>query len=180
MNTVRTECRWQVVVLVLGIAAFCTGVLWKFRPGDNSPAPPIEATSPAADGFDGARTEQIEYASEVAAPAAFAEKLGIEIEAVQLGVGGTRLNLRYRVIDPIRATQLTNWSNPAYLVDSYGRRLSLPNSPKAAPIRRESGQQLRADRMYSHFFPNPGMAVKPGDQVTLVIGNLRAENLLVQ
>jgi hypothetical protein len=109
-----------------------------------------------------------------------AEKLGIEIKALQVGVDGTRLALRYRVLDSERATALTNWMNQAQLFDSNGQSLLLPISPSPAPLRRESGQQLKADRIYTHFFPNPARSVKPGDKVTLVIGNLRAENLVVQ
>jgi hypothetical protein len=108
-----------------------------------------------------------------------AERLGIEISSLHLAVAGTRISFRYRVTDPLRATRLTNWVNSAYLVDATGHRLSQPHAPKGVPLRSESGQQLRADRIYSHFFPNVGGRIKSGDAVTLVVGNLRAENLIV-
>ncbi len=131
--------------------------------------------------------EEMAAASELPAPSPapagsvdFTETLGIEITGLQVGVGGTRLNLRYRVLDPARAALLTDMGQKAYLIDPMGRNLVLANAPEGAPIRRQSGQQLRAGRSYSHFFPNPSNAVKPGDRVSLVVGNLRTENLVVE
>jgi len=108
------------------------------------------------------------------------DALGIEISSLYLAVGGTRVDLRYKVVDSHKAFQLTNQVYRANLIAANGQSLSLPNTPKGAPIRSESGSQLTGGRIYSYHFPNPNGVVKPGDTVTLQIGNLRAENLVVQ
>ncbi|HYG36701.1 MAG TPA: hypothetical protein VEC99_18040 [Clostridia bacterium] len=110
----------------------------------------------------------------------FAEKLGIQVIALQVGAAGTRVDLRYRVVDSLRAAQLTNWHYKACLIDSSGRRIVSAGSGTGAPLRRESGQLLKPGRIYSHFFPNPVQGLKPGDKVTLVIGDLSARDLLVR
>lgn len=109
----------------------------------------------------------------------FKEALGILVNGIHLSVGGTRLNLRYVVVDAELASALTNKLYPTYLLDAKGQRLALPAQPVSSPVQDQSGQLARAGYTYSRFFPNPNHAVKPGDQVTLVIGSLR-ENLVVQ
>jgi hypothetical protein len=125
-------------------------------------------------------TVETAYSVDKAIASKFQETLGIEIIALQVAVGGDRINFRYRVLDPTRAAQLFHPLHKAFLRDSSGRNLARPNTPVAASLRADSGQPLRAGRVYTYFFPNPGQAVKSGDTVTLVIGGIRAEGLVVR
>ena len=110
-----------------------------------------------------------------------AERLGIEITALQVAAGGLRLNLRYRVLDELLASQLiTNTFYQAYILDDKGQRFSRPYTPPSLSLRAESGQPLRSGRTYTYFFPNPGQTVQAGDRVTLVIGDVQARNLVVR
>ncbi|HBA85940.1 MAG TPA: hypothetical protein DCZ95_17795 [Verrucomicrobia bacterium] len=155
--------------------------LWSFIPSHTPSAPAPEAV------FEDAGWLPVE--DNIAPPlqvadtsaAALKERLGIEITALQVAVGGSRINLRYRVLDSIRADQLvTNALYKAYILDSAGQRLSRPNAPIALALRDQSGQALRAGRTYSYFFPNPKQSIKPGDKVTLVIGDVQARDLVAR
>lgn len=108
------------------------------------------------------------------------DSLGIEISSLYLSVGGTRVDMRYKVVNTDKASQLTNEIYRATLIAANGQTLSLPNTPQGAPIKVESGTAFTSGRIYSYFFPNPNHTVKSGDTVTLRIGNLRAESLVVQ
>jgi hypothetical protein len=57
--------------------------------------------------------------------------------------------------------------------------LLLPNLPKVSSLRQRSG---RSDSDWTSFilFPNPSKFIKPGNKVTVVIGDLTIENLTVQ
>jgi hypothetical protein len=179
MNTEKSNNAWRwLSVLLLSVLA--GGIFWQLRPRREAADPASESTptetAPAADANSAATAP----AAPTSVTNELAEKLGIEISALQVAVGGTRISFRYRVLDSARATALTNEVYKAFLLDSPGRLLTRPHTPVGAGLRQDSGQPLRSGRTYSYFFPNPGQAVKPGDQVTLVIGNLQAPNLVVR
>ena len=45
---------------------------------------------------------------------------------------------------------------------------------------RQTSNMPQADRTYWMFFANPGQYVKPGDKVTIEIGDFVAKNIVVQ
>lgn len=170
-------------LFVLGLIALACGLIWLVSqlgpsaPGeaaDTAPSGPTDTAALAAGG--GAPASQ----GQAPAEDPFIEKLGIKVTSVHLSLGGSRVDLRYQVIDPNRAVALTNGLYGAYLLDPKGRPLRLPDLPVGGPVRQESGQMLKAGYVYSHFFPNPSGAVKSGDQVSLIIGNIRSDTLTVQ
>jgi hypothetical protein len=173
----RKPWRWFSLVIPLALAGW---VLWKILPSSDSSVEPTGHTREEIDPSKEINASVIEPDAKPAIASELAEKLGIEIMSLQVAVGGSRINFRYRVLDPVRATQLFNPLHKAFLLDSSGQNLVRPNTPIAASLRADSGQHLRAGRIYTYFFPNPGQAIKSGDTVTLVIGNYRAEGLVVR
>lgn len=110
------------------------------------------------------------------------ERWGVRIEGVRLSAADNMLDFRYRVIDPEKALPLLDSAVKPYLVDqSSGARMMVPNPPKVGPLRQTSrGGKPIADRTYFILFANPGKYVKTGNKVTVVIGDFKAENLVVE
>jgi hypothetical protein len=107
------------------------------------------------------------------------EKWGVEIERVRLTAGGYMLDFRYRVLDPEKAMPLFDRNFKPYLVDeATGAMFVVPESPKVGAMR--TTRKPKPDRNYFIIFANPGKFIKPGNKVTVVIGDFRAENLIVQ
>jgi hypothetical protein len=178
MNIRKVGWKWPALLLFVVLAGF---VGWALSCGNKAVLQ--ESIPEEEDSFFAVEDDTVAPGQESNPPMAaeLAEHLGIEITALQLAVGGTRLNLRYRVLDSIRANQLvTNPLYRAYIIDSSGQRLARPFTPIAASLRAESGQSLRAGRTYAYFFPNPGQNIQAGDKVTLVIGDIQARDLVVQ
>jgi len=108
------------------------------------------------------------------------EKWGIKILSIRQSANGYMLDFRYRVIDPDKASLLLSRKEKPYLVDqASGARFMVPSAPKVGPLRQTAVKPI-ADRNYFILFANPGKYVKVGNKVTVVIGEFRTENLVVE
>lgn len=109
------------------------------------------------------------------------KRLGVKIRGVRLSAAGFMLDLRYRVLDAAKAAPLLDRKIHPYLEDSNGARLGVPASPKVGPLRStRRGGEILMDRDYSMLFGNPGRYLKPGSRITLVVGEHKIENLVVE
>lgn len=99
---------------------------------------------------------------------------GIEIEGLRLSAAGYMLDLRYTVVDPDAASPFLDRSVEPHLVDmKTGAMLPIPVTPKLGALRQTaSGHRVEAGRTYFMLFKNPGRALRPGDQVKLVVGDI--------
>ena len=105
---------------------------------------------------------------------------GIRVESLRLTAADYMLDLRYRIVDPERAAAFFSRKTEIYLVDSTsGARLAVPNTPKLGKLRQVARKDM-TERSYFMLFANPGQFVRPGARMTLVVGDLRLENLLVE
>jgi hypothetical protein len=110
----------------------------------------------------------------------FSDTLGIRIESLRLTASDYMLDMRYRVIDPEKAALILNRKeHPRIEVQRSGAILGVPVSYKLGPIR-QTTLDPNPDRIYFTFFANPGHHVQRGDTVTLLLGDYRAENIVVQ
>ena len=108
-----------------------------------------------------------------------AEKWGVEIIALRLSAGGYMLDFRYRVIDAEKAAPLFDRKIKPHLIDeATGAKFAVPEPPKVGALRTTRPPQ--ADRNYFIMFANPGRYIKKGNKVTVVIGEFKAENLVVE
>lgn len=109
------------------------------------------------------------------------EQWGIKIEALRISAAGNLLDFRYRILDPEKASYLVDRRNKAYMIDqASGRVLSVPNTAKVGPLRQTVRYGLpKKDRVYFILFGNPHV-IEPGDRATVVIGDFRAENIVVE
>jgi hypothetical protein len=134
--------------------------------GNNSSAQtaPISAVSSA-------RQQQMSSAHEAS---------GIKVLRVSYAVGGMKLDLRYRVTDSKKAQQVFTNETPLSLIDqATGRVLGVPNMPKVGKLRQIPNQN-EAWRVYWVMFDNPGALVRRGGKVTLVIGDVKIKDLVVE
>ena len=107
------------------------------------------------------------------------EKWGIEITSIRLAMDGYMVDFRYRVLDAKKAEALFVRKDKPYLIDKVSQKvLAVPNMAKVGPLRTSNKPQ--EGRIYWMFYGNTGGLVKTGSKITVVIGDFRAENLVVQ
>ena len=108
------------------------------------------------------------------------ERWGVEVSALRLSAGGYMVDFRYKVTDPEKAALLTDLSTKAYLIDEVsGRALTVPTPPKVGSLR-QSGSELKTGHIYFMIFSNTDRIVQSGSEVSIVIGEFRAEHLKVR
>lgn len=92
------------------------------------------------------------------------------------------LDFRYRVVDPQRALPLVERGVDPYLIDQEsGGVVTVPNTAKVGPLRQTTKYgEPKPDRVYFILFSNPGRFIEPGSKVTVVIGDFRASDLVVE
>lgn len=107
---------------------------------------------------------------------------GIHVEGLRLTAAGSMLDFRYRVVDPSKAAPLLNGKIQPYLLDeAHAATLGVPNTPKLGRLRQTSRNgKIHTDRTYFVMFGNPGKAVRSGDKVTLLLGQVKITDLTVQ
>ena len=110
---------------------------------------------------------------------ALKEKWGIEIASIRLTANDHMIDYRYRVLDAAKATDLFKRQiKPRLIHQETEKVLAVPDTAKLGPLRNSNIPQ--EGRIYWMFFGNAGNLVKPGDKVTIVIGDFRAEDLIVK
>jgi hypothetical protein len=106
---------------------------------------------------------------------------GIRPEALRLSAAGYILDFRYRVVDPARAAPLLDGRKRPFLVDGRGARLGVPDTPILGSLRQTSRNgKVATDHSYFILFANPGKYLRPGDRVTLVVGDSKVTDLTVE
>lgn len=104
---------------------------------------------------------------------------GIEIVSMRRTAAGYLLDFRYRVLDTEKAKPVFERKyKPVLIHEATGARFMVPAPGKVGPLRNSNLPQ--EGRIYWMAFANPGKFIKPGDRVTVVIGDFRAEHLVVQ
>ncbi len=104
---------------------------------------------------------------------------GIDDPQVKLAESGELVKFTWRVLDPIKAAPLNDKKTEPALLDPRARvKLVVPTMEKVGQLRQSSTPE--AGKSYWMAFSNSGRPVKKGDRVDVVIGNFRAEGLVVE
>lgn len=112
--------------------------------------------------------------------AAPGEPWGIRVIGIRRTAADYMLDFRFRMLDPEKAAAIMDRKiKPHLIVEKSGRIVQVPVSAKIGPLR-QSPKFAKVDRNYFMFFANPGREVKAGDKVTVVIGDFKAEHLIVE
>ncbi|MFZ5906609.1 MAG: hypothetical protein ACOYVJ_04280 [Nitrospirota bacterium] len=104
---------------------------------------------------------------------------GIQVKSVRLTAAGYMLDFRYRVTDSEKASSILNRQEKATLLhQESGTMMHVPRT-RLGPMRQTSVKPAE-DRDYLIFFANRNGMVKPGDKITVMIGDFKAEDLVVE
>ena len=104
---------------------------------------------------------------------------GIEVVDIHTAAAGNMVDFRYRVLDADKASALfSKKTRPRLIHHKTGQVLAVPRTAKVGPLM--SSYHPKAGRTYWMFFGNQMKLVRPGDRVTVVLGDFRAENLVVR
>ena len=105
---------------------------------------------------------------------------GIDSPSVKWAESGEMVRFSWRVVDPEKAKALNDKKlEPALQDPQAGVSLVVPQMEKVGQLR-QSSQNIEAGKSYWMAFSNVGRRVKRGDRVNVVIGNFRAEGLVVE
>lgn len=152
--------RSRMAFWALACVAACTG------PGESPPAPAAIDDAPAP------------------APAITAspeETWGIMPVSLRPSFGGTMLDFRYRVIDAEKARPLFDRKIKPYLFDpTSGEALGVPENDKLGALRASPRNPPVAGKSYYILFTNGYGTVKRGEKVSVVIGDCRFDDVLVE
>ena len=103
---------------------------------------------------------------------------GVDSLAVKWTESGEVIRFTYRVLDADKAMTLNDKkAEPALIDPQAGVKLVVPSMEKVGQLRQSSTPQ--AGKSYWMAFSNKGRLVKRGDRVNVVIGQFRADGLVV-
>jgi len=104
---------------------------------------------------------------------------GVEILFVRETAAGYMLEFRYKVLDADKAAPLfVRQTKPVLTHAESGAKLAVPVPAKTGALR--NSNTPISGRTYWMVFANPGNLVKPGDHVSIEIGEFHIDNLVVQ
>jgi hypothetical protein len=104
---------------------------------------------------------------------------GIDSLDVKSVESGELIRFSYRVLDPNKAQTLNDPKAEPSLIDVGAKvRLVVPSLEKVGQLRQKSSPI--AGKNYWMAFSNKGRLVKPGDRVSVIIGQFRADGLVVK
>ena len=108
------------------------------------------------------------------------EQWGVEVTSVRVTASGHMIDFRYRILDAEKSKPLFDRQTKPYLMDqASGKVLEVPRTAKLGPLR-PSNVAPAEGRIYTMLFGNTGGLVRPGSKVTVVIGDFRVEDLVVE
>ena len=103
---------------------------------------------------------------------------GVDSLSVKLAESGEVVRFSYRVVDPDKAKALNEKKSEPSLIDPRaGVSLVVPKLEKIGQLRQTSAPET--GKAYWMAFSNKGRPVKKGDRVDVVIGQFRAQGLVV-
>jgi hypothetical protein len=104
---------------------------------------------------------------------------GVDELKVKYTESGEIVRFSYRVLDPAKAAPLNDKKAEPFLVDPQaGIKLVVPQMEKVGQLRQSSTPI--AGKSYWMAFSNSGRRVRPGDRVSVEIGQFHAINLAVE
>ncbi len=103
----------------------------------------------------------------------------IAIDAIHMTAAGSLIDLRYRVVDAVKASELLGPKVRPRLIDERtGSVMAVPTTAKLGSLRQTQGKQATG-RTYFILFANNG-SVGPGSRVTAEIGPMVFKHLTVE
>lgn len=140
------------------------------------PRPSQNANKPGpAPAWQGAQLKRLSQRAEMYYETAW----GVGELRLKTTESGGLIRFTYRVVDPYKATALSDKKAEPELIDTEaGVRLVVPEMEKVGKLRQSSTP--KTGMTYWMAFSNPTRVVKRGHRVDVVIGNFRADGLIVE
>lgn len=105
--------------------------------------------------------------------------LGVDSLAVKSVESGELVKFSYRVLDASKAKVLNDKKLDPYLIDESARvKLIVPTVDKVGQLRQSSTPET--GKVYWMLFSNKGGYVKRGDRVSVMIGKVHVDGLVVE
>lgn len=108
------------------------------------------------------------------------DKWGVEIVGLRRSAVGHVLDFRYRVLDPEKARPLVEGRATPHVIDHARKLLLQIPAPEKVGQLRQRHMSARPGVVYFMLFGNPGRAVQAGDKVSVVIGDFRIDDIVVE
>ncbi len=109
----------------------------------------------------------------------YAQVWGVDKLRASYTSSGNLIRFSYRVLNPKLAKPLGDHENTPEMVGIRSNAvLHIPTMEKIGPLRQMSAAD--AGKEYWMVFSNKGNLVKPGDEVSVIIGKFRADGLIVE
>ena len=145
---------------------------------------PAESVSPA-DWRPPAMPKPMPFSSQKLDPEvvkALKERWGVELLGIRQSGAGMFLDFRFKVLDAEKSLPLFDHRIKPYLVaEKSDIKLPIPQAAKVGSFRPTNrGKNIKADKIYYMLFGNPDRHVKPGEKVSVIIGEFKVEHLTVQ
>jgi hypothetical protein len=104
---------------------------------------------------------------------------GVNRMSAQLAESGQLVRFSYQVTDAAKAAILNDKASSPYLLDEKAHAvLQVPTMEKVGPLRQSNSPEN--GKSYWMVFSNKGYIVKPGHQVSIVVGHFRVDKLIVE
>jgi hypothetical protein len=104
---------------------------------------------------------------------------GVDQLSAKLAESGQLVRFNYRVVDAVKAAPLNNRASSPQMLDEKAHAvLTVPTMEKVGPLRQSMTPEN--GKTYWMVFSNKGNHVKPGHRVSVLIGQVRVDGLIVQ
>lgn len=160
--------------------------------GGSAPSPEARPAALAVDEIRAAQDQALQRRSDLLRPEtaiadpqvrkALRERWGVEVMGARLAARGYMIDFRFRVLDSDKALPLFDSKTQPYLLREGSEiKLPVPVGQKVGAFRPTNrGKNITGDKDYYMMFANPDAYVKPGDKVSVVIGDFRVDRLPLQ
>jgi hypothetical protein len=137
------------------------------------------AMTPAAGHHAPKKASRYEPGMPASARQYYATTWGVDQLTVKLAESGQLVRFSYRVVDADRAQALENKASEPSLLDEKAHvALSIPVMDKVGPLRQS--MPAETGKTYWMMFSNKGNKVGSGHRVSVAIGAIRFDGLIVQ
>lgn len=171
-----TFCKtWLLLAaLAMGLAACGTASEGREPAQDTGQTTPTPAVTDVS-----APPARSPFAHQPLEPAALEEKSGLRLLRATVSAQGGMIDLRYEVLDAVKAQLNAGRMKEAYIFgESSGAIARVASVAKLGELRQlGSGRPGQVNYV---LFANPGGAIKPGDTIVVVAGDMPLGRLMVQ
>ena len=169
------------IMCLAGMATLILLIAWMLRPKaghETSPTVAALELQPTVEPAVYAKPKAV--LKQKPAPVTLEEKWGVQVSSIRMTMANSAVDLRIKVLDAAKASSLGDGKTRAYLLnEDSGKKIMMPTSPKEGGFPPTSNK-LIAGKTYFALLGDPGKLLQRGSKVTLVIGDSRTQNIILE